>query len=143
MFHEYFPSIMSKMLVLTKITKVVVLILDVYAYLDYAKHPMDQVIQRFHYYKFTIMAALKAIGVPLSKVHFVQESTYETTPQFIQDQWKLCTIVPLQDIKDAGETGFNPKVLSPMLCPGLQTLAEEHLNVDFQFGGADQVCSIV
>lgn len=95
-----------------------------------------------HYYKFTVMAALEAIGVPASNVQFVQESTIHTTPQFIPDLWKLCTLVPQQAVRDAWDRSYNPDMLSPMLCPGLQTLAEEHLDIDFQFGGADQVCLV-
>ena len=104
---------------------------------------MEQVVQRMHYYKFTVMAALEAIGVPSSKVKFVQESSYQFEKQFIIDQWRLCTLVPQQVVRDAWDRSYNPSMLSPMLCPGLQTLAEEHLDIDFQFGGADQVrCSL-
>ncbi|KAH0538093.1 hypothetical protein FGG08_005305 [Glutinoglossum americanum] len=118
--------------------EVVVLLLDVYSFLDNVKYPMEQVLQRMHYYKFTIMAALEAIGIPSSRVRFVQESTYQTNLEFISDQWRLCTLVPQQAVRDAWDRSYNPNILSPMLCPGLQTLAEEHLGVDIQFGGEDQ-----
>lgn len=100
---------------------------------------MDQVVQRMLYYKFIVMAALEAIGVPSSKVRFVQESSYQTNKEFILDQWRLCTLVPQKAVKDAWDRSYNPDMLSPMLCPGLQTLSEEHLGIDFQFGGDDQV----
>ncbi|SLM35862.1 Tyrosine-tRNA ligase [Lasallia pustulata] len=118
--------------------EIVVVLLDVYSFLDNVKFPMEQVVQRMNYYRLTVMAALEAIGVPSSKVKFVQESSYHFDKQFIIDQWRLCTLVPQQVVRDAWDRSYNPSMLSPMLCPGLQTLAEEHLDIDFQFGGADQ-----
>ena len=100
---------------------------------------MEQVLQRMQYYKFIIVAALEAIGILSGRVRFVQESSYVLKPEFTVDQWKLCTLVPQQAVKDAWDRSYNPDMLSPMLCPGLQTLAEQHLGIDFQFGGADQV----
>ncbi|KUJ07425.1 Nucleotidylyl transferase [Mollisia scopiformis] len=99
---------------------------------------MEQMLQRMQYYKFIIVAPLKAISIPSSRVRFVQESSYVLKPEFTVDQWKLCTLIPL---KDAWDRSYNPDMLSPMPCPGLQTLAEQHLRIDFQFGGADQ-CGI-
>jgi len=100
---------------------------------------MDQVFQRMLYYEFIVMAALEAIGVPSSKIRFVHESSYHTNKEFIVDQWRLCTVVSQKAVKDAWDRSYNPDTLSPMLCPGLQTLPEEHLGIDFQFGGDDQV----
>lgn len=117
---------------------VVISLLDIYSFLDNVKYPMEQVLQRMHYYKFVISAAMEAIGIPASKVQFVQESTYVNTPEFTRDQWRLCTIVPQQAVKDAWDRSYNPDMLSPMFCPGMQSLAEEYLDIDFQFGGADQ-----
>lgn len=91
------------------------------------------------YYKFTVKAALEVLGIRSSMVTFVQESSYELNPRFVTDQWKLCTVVPQQAVRDAWDRSYNPNMLSPMLCPGLQTLAEEHLDIDFQLGGEDQV----
>jgi tyrosyl-tRNA synthetase len=105
-------------------------LLDVYSFLDNVKFPMEQVIQCMHYYKFTVIAAMEAIGIPSSSVRFVQESTYQTNAEFVADQWRLCTLVPQQAVRDAWDRSYNP---------GLQTLAEEHLGVDIQFGGTDQV----
>ena len=92
-----------------------------------------------YYYKFIVIAALESIGIPTSKITFVEESSYQFSREWVMDQWKLCTIVPQQAVKDAWDRSYNPDMLSPMFCPGIQTLAEEHLDVDFQFGGADQV----
>ena len=100
---------------------------------------MSQVRQRMYYYKFIVIGALGSIGIPASKVSFVEESSYHFSREWIFDQWRLCTMVPQQAVKDAWDRSYNPDKLSPMFCPVIQTLAEEHLNVDFQFGGEDQV----
>ncbi|KAK3169209.1 hypothetical protein OEA41_008592 [Lepraria neglecta] len=117
---------------------IVVVLLDVYSYLDNVKYPMSQVRQRMYYYKFIVIAALESIGVPAAKVTFVEESSYQFSREWIMDQWRICTLVPQQAVKDAWDRSYNPDMLSPMFCPVIQTLAEEHLDVDFQFGGADQ-----
>lgn len=100
---------------------------------------MEQVQRRMDYYKFTVKAALQTLGIPTSTITFVQESSYELNPRFVTDNWRLCTVVPQQAVRDAWDRSYNPTLLSPMLCPGLQTLAEEHLDIDFQLGGEDQV----
>ena len=100
---------------------------------------MSQVRQRMYYYKFIVIGALGSIGIPASKVSFVEESSYQFSREWIFDQWRLCTMVPQQAVKDAWDRSYNPDKLSPMFCPVIQTLAEEHLDVDFQFGGEDQV----
>lgn len=100
---------------------------------------MSQVRQRMYYYRFVVAAALESLGVSTSKVTFVEESSYHFSREWILDQWRLCTLVPQQAVKDAWDRSYNPSILSPMFCPGIQTLAEEHLDIDFQFGGGDQV----
>lgn len=124
-------------------SQVVINILDVYAYLGNAREPLSQVTERFNFYKFTIQAVLEALGVPLSRVHFVQESSYVTTPSFIQDQWRMHIITPIEDIVAAGGSEFNPLVLGPMYGPSLRSLAEEHLDADVELGGANQVSDTV
>lgn len=118
--------------------EIIVVLLDVYSYLDNVKYPMPQVRQRMYYYKYVVIAALESIGIPASKITFVEESSYQFSREWVIDQWKLCTIVPQQAVKDAWDRSYNPDMLSPMFCPVIQTLAEEHLDVDFQFGGEDQ-----
>lgn len=100
---------------------------------------MEQVLQRMQYYKFTVIAALEALGVPSSKIEFIQESSYQFSKEYITDQWKLCTLIPQQAVRDAWDRSYNPDILSPMLCPGLQALSEPYCEVDMQFGGTDQV----
>lgn len=114
-------------------------LLDVYSYLDNVKYPLAQVRQRMFYYKYIVIAALESIAIPSTSIKFIEESSYQFSRKWVIDQWRLCTIVPQQAVKNAWDRSYNPDMLSPMFCPGIQTLAEEHLDVDFQFGGADQV----
>lgn len=100
---------------------------------------MEQVSQRMVCYKYTIITALRAIGVPLQNVRFVEEASFIMTPQFLRDFWRLCAIVPQQAVRDAWNPGYSPEMLGPMLCSGLQALSEEYCNADIQFGGTDQV----
>ncbi|KAF3057144.1 Tyrosine-tRNA ligase, cytoplasmic [Daldinia childiae] len=118
--------------------EVVVLLHELFSYLDNVKYSAEHVTHRMACYRYTVIAALEAIGVPLHKIHIVEEGTYHTTPEFVRDLWRLCKIVPQQAVKDAWNPGYEPDMLSPMLCPGLQALAEEYCNVDIQFGGTDQ-----
>ncbi|EXJ72353.1 uncharacterized protein A1O5_04857 [Cladophialophora psammophila CBS 110553] len=118
--------------------EIIVVLLDVYSFLDNVKYPMEQVVQRMHYYRFTVEAALEVLGIASSNIKFTTESSYQTNARFFFDQCRLCTLVPQQAVRDAWDRSYNPDMLAPMLCPGLQTLAEEHLDVDFQLGGTDQ-----
>ncbi len=55
---------------------------------------------------------------------------------------RLCAIVSERDAKKAGAEvvkQVETPQLSSLLYPGLQALDEEYLDVDFQFGGVDQV----
>lgn len=135
--------------------QVVIAILDVYSFLDNVRYPMAQVLHRMEYYKYTVHAMLEMLlGKSLSstfdnadhdssgpKVRLIQESAaLHFKEPYIRDQWRLMALTPQQAVRDAWDRSYNPDMLSPMLCPGLQTLVEEHLGVDFQFGGQDQVC---
>ena len=95
------------------------MLLDVYSFLDNVNIPMEQVQHRMDYYKFTVKAALEVLGIRSSMVTFVQESSYELNPRFVTDQWKLCTVVPQQAVRDAWDRSYNPNMLSPMLCLSL------------------------
>lgn len=113
--------------------------MDTYGLLVNYKYPWEQVIQRREYYRFIVTAALDAIEVPTSKVHFMDESSYEGTREFMIDHYKICTLLSQQDVRDTGAEVAKTDRFSPMLTPGLQSLAEKYLGADIQFGGLDQV----
>lgn len=58
------------------------------------------------------------------------------------DNYRLCATVTEHDAKKAGAEvvkQVESPILSGLLYPGLQALDEQYLDVDFQFGGVDQV----
>lgn len=86
---------------------------------------------------------MEAIGVPSSRVRFVENSSYEGTKDFVIDHYKICALLSQQDCRNTGAEVSESKMLSPMLTPALQSLAEEYLGADIQFGGTDQVNSSI
>lgn len=114
---------------------------DVHAFLDNLKAPIELVNHRVTYYAFVLTAALRSIGVPLDKLEFVTGSSYQYSPDYSRDLFKLSSITSENDAKRAGaevvkQTSSPP--LSGLLYPLLQALDEEYLGVDIQFGGVDQ-----
>ncbi len=97
---------------------------------------------RVEYYRFIILTVLKAIGVPTERLKLVVGSTYQLTEAYNMDQYRLCAMVTEHDAKKAGAEvvkQVSSPLLSGLLYPGLQALDEQYLDVDFQFGGVDQV----
>ena len=93
------------------------------------------------YYTFVLTAVFRSIGVPLDKLEFVTGSSYQYSPAYSRDTFRLCSITSEHDAKKAGaevvkQTSSPP--LSGLLYPLLQALDEEYLGVDIQFGGIDQ-----
>lgn len=116
--------------------------LDVHAFLDNLKAPLELVAHRTKYYKFILVTVFTSLGIPISKLRFVEGSSYQLTREFNLDNYKLCSIVTEHDAKKAGAEvvkQVESPLLSGLLYPGLQALDEEYLGVDFQFGGVDQV----
>ena len=82
---------------------------------------------------------LTILGVPKTAVEFVDGSSYELTPKFSLDNYKLSTLVEQDEARNTGEEYQKSNRLCLLQCPGLPGLGEEYLNADFQFGGEDQV----
>lgn len=83
-----------------------------------------------------------SLGIPTSKLRFVEGSSYQLSKEYNLDNYKLCAIVSEHDAKKAGAEvvkQVDSPLLSGLLYPGLQALDEQYLDVDFQFGGIDQV----
>ncbi|KAF2115549.1 hypothetical protein BDV96DRAFT_546521 [Lophiotrema nucula] len=118
-----------------------VLLADVHGFLDNLKAPIELVKHRAEYYRFVIIALLKAVNVPVDRLEFVLGSSYQLTPEYTMDLFRLSTVVTEHDAKKAGaevvkqvENAF----LSGLIYPLMQALDEEYLKVDCQFGGVDQ-----
>ena len=115
---------------------------DVHAFLDNLKAPLELVAHRTQYYKKLLLAVFASLGIPTSKLHFVEGSSYQLSKEYSLDNYKLCTLVTEHDAKKAGAEvvkQVDSPLLSGLLYPGMQALDEQYLQCDFQFGGVDQV----
>lgn len=121
--------------------QITVLLADLHAYLDNMKAPLEVVKYRAQYYGCIVKSILKSINVPVDKLQFVFGSSYQLTPEYTMDLFKLSNSVSQNDAKRAGAEVVkqvdNP-LLSGLIYPLMQALDEQHLDVDVQFGGVDQ-----
>lgn len=120
------------------------LISNSHGFLDNLKAPLKLVEYRSQYYKFIISAILESVGVSTEKLKFVLGSSYQKSPEYIMDVYKLSSLVSEHDAKKAGAEIVKQSdnaPLSGLLYPILQCLDEEHLGVDAQFGGL--VCNTI
>ena len=116
--------------------------IDVHAFLDNLKAPLDLVGHRTKYYKFALLAVFRSLGIPISQLRFVEGSSFQLTKEYNLDNYRLCATVTEHDAKKAGAEvvkQVDSPLISGLLYPGLQALDEQYLGVDFQFGGVDQV----
>ncbi|KAL4895267.1 tyrosyl-tRNA synthetase [Aspergillus ambiguus] len=120
---------------------ITILIADLHAHLDALKSDYELVAHRARYYQFTITAMLQAAGVSTDKLRFVLGSSYQTTPKYSLDVYRLSTMVSEHDARKSAAEIVKQSANSPLsglLYPILQVLDEEYLDVDVQFGGMDQ-----
>lgn len=116
----------------------VVLLADIHGFLDNLKAPIELVEHRVTFYRLAITSILKAVGVPIEKLQFVQGSSYQKSPEYIMDIYKLSSLVTEHEAKKAGAEivkQSDSAPLSGLLYPILQVLDEQYLDVDAQFGG--------
>ncbi|VDC00446.1 unnamed protein product [Peniophora sp. CBMAI 1063] len=121
--------------------EVKILIADIHAFLDNLKAPFELIEKRSKYYEKVIFTVLKSLGIPTEKLIFVTGSSYQLTPKYTMDNFRLCATVTEHDAKKAGAEvvkQVESPLLSGLIYPGMQALDEEYLGVDFQFGGIDQ-----
>ncbi|CAD0099773.1 unnamed protein product [Aureobasidium mustum] len=114
--------------------RVKVLLADIHGFLDNCEYFPS-------IYRHCITSLLKAVGVSIEKLEFVLGSSYQLTPEFNMDMYRLHSIVSSHDAKRAGaevvkQTDSAP--LSALIYPIMQCLDEQYLDVDAQFGGVDQ-----
>ncbi|KAI1501541.1 hypothetical protein F5X99DRAFT_382252 [Biscogniauxia marginata] len=120
---------------------VTILLADIHGFLDNLKAPIELVEYRSKFYRYAIQNMLETVGVSTEKLKFVLGSSYQKSPEYIMDVYKLCSLVSEHDAKKAGAEVVKQSANSPLsglLYPILQVLDEEHLKVDAQFGGVDQ-----
>jgi tyrosyl-tRNA synthetase len=121
--------------------QVKVLLADIHGFLDNLKAPIELVNFRAEYYKYVITALLKAVGVNLDKLEFVLGSSYQLSAAYTMDLFRLSSVVTEHDAKKAGAEvvkQVDNATLSGLIYPLMQSLDEQYLGVDAQFGGVDQ-----
>ena len=112
-----------------------------HGFLDNLKAPIELVEYRVKFYRLAIQNLLEAVGVSTEKLKFVLGSSYQKSPEYVMDVYKLSSLVSEHDAKKAGAEVVKQSANSPLsglLYPILQVLDEEYLQVDAQFGGVDQ-----
>ncbi|HRY52442.1 MAG TPA: tyrosine--tRNA ligase [Candidatus Portnoybacteria bacterium] len=121
--------------------KVKILLADLHAHLDNAKSPMELLDKRVEFYKQELGALYQALGADISKIEFVKGSDYQLSKEYSLDLYRLAAQVSADRAKHAAaevvKFGDAPK-LGGFLYPLMQTLDEEHLGADIQYGGVDQ-----
>jgi tyrosyl-tRNA synthetase len=121
--------------------KVKILLADLHAHLDNSKSPLELLDKRVEFYKTELTALYKAIGADISKIEFIKGSDFQLKKEYSLDMYRLAAQVSAERAKHAAaeviKFGETPK-LGGFLYPLMQSLDEEHLGVDIQYGGADQ-----
>lgn len=79
-----------------------VLLADIHGFLDNLKAPIELVEQRAKFYKFAITNILQAVGVSTEKLNFVLGSSYQKSPEYIMDIYKMSSLISERDAKKAG-----------------------------------------
>ncbi len=119
--------------------KVKVLLADLHGALDNC--PWDVLDKRFKYYSQIIPLMFKAIGANTNNIELIKGSEFQLSKEYILDTLKLATKTSINNAKRAAaevvKFGDNPK-LGGLLYPIMQSLDEEYLKVDVQYGGVDQ-----
>jgi tyrosyl-tRNA synthetase len=121
--------------------EITILIADLHAVLDNLKSNEKQVGMRTEYYTRTIKLLLESMGVDISKINFVIGSSYQYSPEFTKDIYRLMSITRVGKASHCGaevvKHDDNP-LLSSLIYPYMQILDEIYLKTDAQLGGLDQ-----
>lgn len=115
-----------------------ILLADIHGFLDNLKAPLELVMYRAEFYRHVLTAMLQAIGVPTEKLRVVLGSSYQKSPDYVMDVYKMASLISEHDAKKAGAEVVKQTDNAPMsglLYPILQVLDEQYLDCDAQFGG--------
>ena len=119
--------------------KVKLLLADLHGALD--NTPWGVLEKRYQVYASTIPLMFKSIGAEINNFEIVKGSEFQLSKEYMLDVLKLSTFTSINDAKRAASEvvkfGDNPK-LSGLIYPLMQSLDEEYLDVDMQYGGLDQ-----
>ena len=103
--------------------------------------PWDVLEKRYAYYARALPLMFDAIGMDKSQLDIVKGSDFQLDTKYFYDVLQFSTKVNIKDcVKASSEvvkSGVNPR-LSGAIYPIMQSLDEEYLQVDVQYGGTDQ-----
>jgi len=121
--------------------KFTILLADIHAHLDDQKTPFELLDERVKYYKEIISAMIEALGIDTKNLEFKRGSDFELEKNYTLDMYRLAALNTFERTKRAAagvvRFGENPK-LSGFIYPILQTLDEQYMDMDLQYGGIDQ-----
>jgi tyrosyl-tRNA synthetase len=121
--------------------KFTILLADIHAHLDDQKAPFDLLDRRIKYYKEIISAMISALGINTKNLDFKRGKDFELDKNYTLDVYRLAALNTFDRCKRAAagvvRFGENPK-LSGFIYPILQTLDEQYMDMDVQYGGIDQ-----
>jgi len=119
--------------------RVKVLLADLHGALD--NTPWIDLEKRYDYYERIIPLMFKSIGVDINDLEIVKGSEFQLKPEYAYDVLKMSSFISINDCKRAASEvvkfGENPQ-LSGLIYPIMQSLDEQYLDVDIQYGGVDQ-----
>ena len=121
--------------------KFTILLADIHAHLDDQKAPFDLLEKRVKYYKEIISAMISSLGIDTKNLEFKKGSDFQLEKNYTLDMYRLAALNTFGRCKRAAagvvRFGENPK-LSGFIYPILQTLDEQYMDMDVQYGGIDQ-----
>lgn len=123
-----------------------ILIADLHSFLDNTKvisptNVMDTIEFKSQYYEQVIKAIVSSLCDNVDSIEFIRGTSFQLTPQYTLDMYKVNSIINVNDAKHAGaqvvKQSESPTMTS-LLYPTLQALDEIYLDVDISAGGLDQ-----
>ena len=121
--------------------KFTILLADIHAHLDDQKAPFELLDYRVKYYKEIISGMISALNIDTKNLEFKRGSDFELDKNYSLDMYRLAALNTFDRCKRAAagvvRFGENPK-LSGFIYPILQTLDEQYMDMDVQYGGIDQ-----
>ena len=135
----YFVTILKLSDFLRAGFKVKLLLADLHGAMD--NTPWNLLDKRFEYYSHVILKMFDSIGADVKNFEIVKGSDFQLSKEYFQDLMKMSTFTTVKDCikaaSDVVKSGDNPK-LSGLIYPIMQSLDEQYLDVDIQYGGLDQ-----